>query len=71
MPDEIRRDFITRIEDLRAIISNRYKTLNLKAIFLFVVTLVQLVMLSLSKNYGSLANYVLETAVELKSSNVF
>ncbi|AIV05875.1 MULTISPECIES: hypothetical protein [Vibrio harveyi group] len=39
MSDEVRREFIVRIEDLRAQISNRYNTLNLEAIWLFVATL--------------------------------
>ncbi|CAK1695586.1 SMODS and SLOG-associating 2TM effector domain-containing protein [Vibrio crassostreae] len=39
MSDEIRREFITRIEDLKAHISNRYNALNLEAIWLFVATL--------------------------------
>lgn len=39
MSDEIRREFISRIEDLKAQISNRYNVLNLEAIWLFVATL--------------------------------
>ncbi|ASG09089.1 hypothetical protein EA004_15655 [Vibrio anguillarum] len=39
MSDEIRREFIVRIEDLRVHISNRYNVLNLEAIWLFVATL--------------------------------
>ncbi|CCO45873.1 conserved hypothetical protein [Vibrio nigripulchritudo SOn1] len=39
MTDEIRRDFIARIEDLRGQITTRYNTLNLEAIWLFVATL--------------------------------
>ncbi|ELK5320542.1 hypothetical protein Q6699_004181 [Vibrio vulnificus] len=39
MSDEVRREFVSRIEDLRAQISNRYNALNLEAIWLFVATL--------------------------------
>ncbi|TPA32212.1 hypothetical protein [Vibrio parahaemolyticus] len=39
MTDEVRRDFIVRIEDLRGQITTRYNTLNLEAIWLFVATL--------------------------------
>ena len=39
MTDEVRREFIVRIEDLKAQISTRYNTLNLEAIWLFVATL--------------------------------
>ncbi|KFA99422.1 hypothetical protein [Vibrio sp. ER1A] len=39
MTDEVRRDFIVRIEDLRGQITMRYNTLNLEAIWLFVATL--------------------------------
>ncbi|KAB7700285.1 hypothetical protein GBN26_09425 [Plesiomonas shigelloides] len=39
MTDEVRNDFIARIEDLRGQITTRYNTLNLEAIWLFVATL--------------------------------
>ena len=39
MSDELRHEFIVRIEDLRAQISNRHNALNLEAIWLFVATL--------------------------------
>lgn len=39
MSDEIRREFISRIEDLSSKISNHHNVLNLEAIWLFVATL--------------------------------
>ncbi len=39
MTDEIRQDFIKRIDELRIQITSRYSTLNLEAIWLFVATL--------------------------------
>lgn len=39
MSEEVRREFIVRIDDLRSQISSRYNTLNLEAIWLFVATL--------------------------------
>ncbi|OOE65896.1 hypothetical protein BZG20_10930 [Salinivibrio sp. IB868] len=39
MPEDVRRKFIERIEDLKSQISSRYNILNLEAIWLFVATL--------------------------------
>ncbi|AMG02425.1 hypothetical protein [Vibrio mimicus] len=39
MTDEVRQNFITRIDELRTQITSRYNTLNLEAIWLFVATL--------------------------------
>jgi hypothetical protein len=39
MPEEVRRGFILRIDDLKSQITSRYNTLNLEAIWLFVATL--------------------------------
>ncbi|CAI2306972.1 conserved membrane hypothetical protein [Vibrio parahaemolyticus] len=39
MPEDVRREFIKRIEDLKSQISSRYNILNLEAIWLFVATL--------------------------------